>query len=178
MAGTRFRMELDADEVTQAISLALARIEQPRDLYDSLGAALVASTDLRFENTEAPDKTQWPKSIRVLLEGGKTLTDTGYFRRTITHEASDTGVAVGTDHIAAAIHQFGGTIRAKNGKGLAFSIGGENVVVPSVYIPARPFLGLSDDDEAEIIALAGDWLLAPLGGADAPAANEEERSDG
>tara|TARA_R110002020_G_scaffold10801_22_gene41107 strand:+ start:28456 stop:28977 length:522 start_codon:yes stop_codon:yes gene_type:complete len=163
MAGVGLAVEIKADAALAALGKAEAKTEQPRDLYDAIGLALLASTDYRFETEQSPDKTPWPKSMRVLLEGGKTLTDSGHFRSSMAHEATDTGVAVGTNAIQGAIHQFGGVIRAKNAKALAFSIGGEKVFVQSVTMPARPYLGLSDDDEADIIALAGDWLTEPLG---------------
>lgn len=165
MAGAGLRVELQAEEALSALGKAVARAEQPRELYDAIGLLLLASTDLRFETEAGPDGNPWPKSMRALLDGGKTLTDTGHFRSTMAHEATDAGVAVGTNAIQGAIHQFGGIIRAKNAKALAFSIGGENVFVQQVSIPARPYLGLSDDDEADIIALAGDWLTEPLGNA-------------
>lgn len=172
MAGAAFRMELDAGDALAALGQAIARADRARDVYDAIGLMLLASTDLRFEDEKTPDGNPWPKSVRALLDGGKTLTDSGHFRSSMTHEASDAGVAVGTNAIQGAIHQFGGVIRVKNAKALAFSVGGEFAMVQSVTMPARPYLGLSDDDEADIVALAGDWLTEPLG------ADEEVRVDG
>jgi phage gpG-like protein len=49
---------------------------------------------------------------------------------------------VGTNMVYAAIHEFGGTIRAKNAEFLAFRLdGGRYVMTKEVQIPARPYLG-------------------------------------
>jgi phage virion morphogenesis protein len=156
-----------SNEALAALGVAIARAERPRELYDSVGRALVVSTQHRFEEEKDPAGAPWPASIRALADGGKTLTDSARLVGSMTHNASDTGLEVGTNVIYAAIHQVGGTITAKNGKALQFQIGGQFVTVASVTIPARPFLGIDDDDEAEIEALAGEFLLAPLGGVNA-----------
>jgi phage virion morphogenesis protein len=168
MAGARIEIS-GAEEARQALAVAVARTERPRDLYDALGAMLALSTDKRFEDEKDPEGNPWPKSVRAMTDGGKTLTDTTALRGSNTWEATDKGVAVGTNMIYAAIHQFGGVIKAKNGKGLSFEIGGERIVVQSVTMPKRAFLGVSAEDEKELLALAGEWLLTPLGGPDSAA---------
>ena len=55
-------------------------------------------------------------------------------------------VATGTNVIYAAIHEFGGTIKAKNAKALVFEIDGEIKMVKSVYIPPRPYMRPAVDD--------------------------------
>jgi len=51
-----------------------------------------------------------------------------------------TGFTLSSDEVYASIQEMGGTIRAKSGKYLTFQIGGSWVRVPSVTIPARPYL--------------------------------------
>ena len=67
---------------------------------------------------------------------------------------SEDGLAVGTNDIRAATHQFGDkrTIRAKNKPYLTFKIGKQwkRAVSVKVNIPARPFLGISAQDEQDI----------------------------
>jgi phage gpG-like protein len=58
----------------------------------------------------------------------------------------------------AAIHQLGGTIAAKDAPYLKFKIGDRWASKKSVTIPARPFLGLDDDDEREIVRIGEDWI--------------------
>ena len=68
-------------------------------------------------------------------------------------KADSKGASVGTNLVYAATHQFGAerTIRAKNAKYLWFK--GTNWAKKkevSIQIPAREFLGISDEDMAEI----------------------------
>lgn len=155
---TGVRVELRADEALGVLAAALAKARNPRGLYDAIGLSLVTSTQRRFEQERGPDGSPWPPSIRAQLEGGRTLFETGRLSNSITHEATDQGVAVGTNVLYGAIHQFGGTIRPVAGNALKFRIGGKFVTVASVTIPARPFLGIDAEDEAELPAIAQDWL--------------------
>lgn len=112
------------------------------------------STMERFQAQETPEGTKWEESRRARESGGKTLIRTSALKTSIKSESSSAGLAVGTNLIYAATHQFGDerTIRAKNGKYLKFKIGDRWVNKPSVRvtIPARPFLGISDKDNEEI----------------------------
>lgn len=152
-----------------ALAAAAAKLSDLTPLMDEIGRELVTSTRQRFEQEEGPDGSPWPKSARALVQGGQTLRDTGMLYRSITHRAEPQTVRVGTNLIYAAIHQFGGTIRAKTAKGLRFRPAGGNgfVSVKSVRIPARPYLGLSAADGREVEAIAGDFMGGALGGPDA-----------
>ena len=70
------------------------------------------------------------------------MRDTNRLMNSITYNAGSNEVEVGTNVEYAAIHQEGGTA----GRG-----GG-------VRIPARPFLGVSQEDEAEIIDIMNDYI--------------------
>ncbi len=161
MAGARFEVTLDgAEEALAVLARTIDRTEDKRGLFDAVGASLVVSTQARFEREEDPEGNPWPASLRALLEGGRTLTMTARLVSSITHEATESSVAVGTNVIYAGIHQTGGTIRAKTPKGLRFRSAGNGqwVTKQEVTMPRRAFLGLDADDEAEIIQLSADWL--------------------
>ena len=69
----------------------------------------------------------------------------------------------GTNAKHAATHQFGDqgrTIRARKAKNLRFQVGGQWVSKKQVKvnIPARPFLGLSDEDMQEIKATTEEFI--------------------
>lgn len=162
------RIEVDGgDAALAALKGAVARAERPVDLWRAVGESLVESTRSRFEAERAPDGNPWPASIRKMVEGGRTLTLSSRLVDSIAFEADDAGVAVGTNVIYAAIHQFGGKIEAKSAKGLRFRLPGNRGFVSkqSVTIPARPFLGLDAEDALEIEALAGEWLGPEVGDA-------------
>lgn len=158
-----------SEEALKKLSAAAERLDDPTPLFDLIGASMVTSTRQRFEKETDPKGNPWPKSIRVQLEGGKTLFDQGTLANSFSHEASRSGVEWGTNVIYAAIHQLGGDIVAKDGGALHFTIGGADVFVPKVTIPQRAFLGLNDDDEATIAELAAEYIMAPIDGSTANA---------
>ncbi len=138
-------------------------------LLEGMGLYLESTTIERFETSTAPDGTAWKPSLRVRLEGGKTLVKSGSsgLRGSITSRASSRSVEVGTNKIYAGIHQFGGIIRPKNAKFLAFGLPGGLGLrrVKEVEMPARPFLGLSTEDESELFAQVADYSRAAMGSA-------------
>lgn len=65
------------------------------------------------------------------------------------YDAGKQEVSVGTGKEYAAIHQFGG-------------ITAPGSMIPGKEIPSRPFLGLSDDDETEILNIIRDYVADAL----------------
>lgn len=120
----------------------------------SIGQGLRTSTVERFREERTPEGKKWKSSIRANETGDKTLTDQAILRNSIKVKVSQSGIAVGTNDIRAATHQFGDTrtIRAKRGKYLRFQVNGSWVSTPRVKItiPKRPFLGVSEADQVEI----------------------------
>ncbi len=129
-----------------------AGAEDMTDLMDSIGSVLINGAQERLGTTNVgPDGTAWPKSLRATLVGGPTLHDTGRLLRSITSEAAPDQVRVGSNLIYAGVHQAGAVIRPKNGKALFFTLAnGDAALVGSVTIPARPYLGISEEDRATI----------------------------
>jgi phage virion morphogenesis protein len=159
MTGASIKISVDDAVINAALASLAGKVETMRPLMEEIGGALLTSTQLRFEREQGPDGNPWPKSIRAALRGGKTLTDSGRLVQSLTFVADDSSVQVGTNAIYAAVHQFGAHIEAKTAKGLRFrGADGGWVVVQSVDIPARPFLGIDDDDRAEITHLVGEYL--------------------
>jgi len=165
-AGVEIRVE-GGTALAQRLTAVAAKLTAPVDLYTEIGNMLVQSTQQRFEDGVTPAGSPWPKSIRALLSGGKTLKNSGDLRNGISREADGTGLIVGTNVLYAAVHQFGAVIRAKKARALAFSIGGKTIFKKSVRIPARPFLGISKEDEAEIEQISKQFLSDQLEGAHA-----------
>lgn len=83
---------------------------------------LKTGAQLRFRTQRGVDGNPWPKSYRAKTEGGQTLSLTRRLRNSITSAHSATQAVVGTNVIYAAIHQFGGTIRAKKGPFLSIPL--------------------------------------------------------
>ncbi|SFZ86000.1 phage virion morphogenesis (putative tail completion) protein [Devosia enhydra] len=152
-----------ADAASAALRRAAARLEDARPLYDEIGRSLTVSTQQRFATERAPDGSPWPSSIRALVSGGKTLTDSARLRNSITWEPASDRVAVGTNVIYAAVHQFGAVIRPVRAAALRFRIPGIGWVTrKSVTIPRRAFLGLDQDDQTMIAQIAVQFVLTSL----------------
>jgi len=117
-----------------------------------------ASTTDRFQTGVGPDGKAWQPSIRAKA-GGKTLLNKGHLRDSLSWLATAQQVVVGSSSQIARVHQVGADIRAQNAKALHFVIGGRDVFVQSVHIPARPFLGIDAPDQEEMAATAIDWFM-------------------
>ena len=148
MTGARIEVTVDDAEARAALARLVARAEDLTPVMDEIGGALVLSTQRRFELGAGPGGLAWKPSQRALAEGGKTLVDTARLLASLTHRAGRDRVDVGTNVVYAAIHQFGGPA----GRGL------------KTTLPARPFLGLDDDDRREIVAIVGDAIRGAWAG--------------
>lgn len=128
----------------------------------AMAEALRTGTVERFQTEKTPEGGRWESSIRAAENGQKTLTQTGQLKRSIRVRANEAGFAVGTNDIRAATLQFGDrrTIRARDGGRLIFRIGGQwrRAREVTVTIPARAFLGVSEDDDAEIRSMLESML--------------------
>lgn len=159
-------------------------ITNQRGMWQSVGAQVEQSIKRRFETGTGPGDKVWPKSLRALVQNGQTLVNTGLLSETITSNASDTGVEIGTNVLYAAIHQFGGTIhqgaRRQKLQFLAHARTGKilkgfrterqsnfmmmaDVGAHDIRIPARPFLGIDDDDETAIAGAVYNWFTVRTG---------------
>tara|TARA_B100000686_G_scaffold348019_1_gene438073 strand:+ start:19 stop:498 length:480 start_codon:yes stop_codon:yes gene_type:complete len=129
-----------------------------RELFDQIGSYGVSSTQQRFLDQTGPDGQKWKPSARARENGGQTLRDRNHLFQSLTHDYSADHAEWGTNIIYAAIHQFGGIIKAKSANALQFFVGNRFATVKQVVMPARPFLGIDSKDEAEIAAIVDDWV--------------------
>jgi phage virion morphogenesis protein len=142
----------------------LAGLDAAQDtLLRPIGALLVASTVRRFATNVAPDGAAWPKLNPVydaFRRAGPMLVQSTALRGSITFGTAAGEVRVGSNMIYAAVHQFGAVIKPVKAKALTFRLGGSGplIRVRSVTIPARPYLGVSDEDAADIVDLSKDVL--------------------
>ena len=164
MAGATLEFTFKDEEVRAMARRFRERLARVRfkPLLTSIGNEMVTSVSRRFETGTAPDGSRWPESLRARLTGGQTLIKSGRLRDSIAEtgpQLTARSVEVGTNVVYAAIHQFGGVIRARRAKALRVpGIGFRK----SVTIPARPYLGLSDTDARVIQDLTEDWLRKKL----------------
>lgn len=145
MSGLRFEIDTKAT----AIRKTLARFTDlnPDLLLDPIGALVVSQTQRRIDTEKAgPDGTPWEPNS----QGSEILVESGALRDTIDYEVGGSSVEVGSPLIYAPVQHFGATIVPRQAQSLVFSIGGRLTFAKKVTIPARPFLGLSPQNIAEL----------------------------
>ncbi|PZU93122.1 MAG: virion morphogenesis protein [Chelatococcus sp.] len=139
----------------ETIESALARLNPFKSgvLLEALARLIRESARERvLSGGPAPDGSAWKANLE-----GRTpiLHRSGALARSIDYAVSGNRIEVGSGLIYAAILQFGGTIKPKSAGALKFwwqSGGFVNfAVVKQVTMPARPYIGLSADDRAELV---------------------------
>lgn len=182
MAGAGVSIRIEPGAGAAYLEAAARESDDLLPLTRTIGALLVQSARDRISiSNTGPDGTPWLPSTRAKEEGGKTLEETARLRDSLDYDATSTGVAVGTNVVYAAIHQFGGVIKVAgrtqsifhqlNKAGTGFNRKGRFVrrsqsnfqrdvtVGPyEITMPARPYLGISGQDGADIEGLALDFI--------------------
>lgn len=126
----RFVVSTDGlDEALLKLRMLAAKGEDLSPMLDELGQDEVARVVQRFEQSRSPDGTAWQALKQPRPRGdGQPLMDTGVLYGSITAQViGKHTLQVGSATNYAHYHQFG-----------------------TQHIPARPFLGVSDDLLASI----------------------------
>ena len=152
MSGVEFVLEEDLGKAT-LVADQLSSVN-PADVLDVHGALGVSQTQRRItQDQKAPDGSAWTEhssGYSATRSGSQGLLhNEGDLVTSLDHVAGSDEVSWGSPVVYAAIHQFGGTIKPKNGARLFFMMGAQAVVASQVSIPARPYLGLSSEDVRE-----------------------------
>lgn len=149
------KVEINLNEIPEGLARLHAAMSDMSPVMQEIGELLVASTKTRFQTGTAPSGAKWaaksPATIAAYL-ARKERADTrplfgpsGDLSRQIFYDAGPDRVEWGSNMIYAAMMHFGGSKSA----------------YPHLWgdIPARPFLGISDDDETGIKATIEEWLI-------------------
>lgn len=162
MAGSTLTIEVNDEAVLAALTRLRGRLDDLAPVFADIGEYLIRSTQDRFDAEEDPEGRPWESVLVGTLahkSHDKVLTESSRLRDSIIYQAGRNELKVGTNVIYGAIHQLGGTIKPKNTDGrLVFSFGGRTVRAKEVTIPARPYLGLSEDDQVEVLEILSEWL--------------------
>ncbi len=178
-------IEVDDQQVRQALTRLVDSAENPTPVLRQIGELLVDSTKQRFATSTAPDGSRWAENSDVTLlhylgsfrrkdgsstsfrknkkdgsltqkgaarlGGKKPLIDGGELSRNISPKIEGSTLIVGSSMEYAAAQQFG----MKKGYAGANKRGSP---IPWGDIPARPFLGISDQDQRMILDEISDYL--------------------
>lgn len=157
MAGATLSVSLTDANVKRALQALAVRTVNLEPAFKEFGSYEVTSTQHRIEEEHDPDGKRWPElrpstqlarrgRSRSIRGGEHMLRVSNLLFQSLTYLASQFELAVGSNRIYAALQQLGGTPDMPPGP---------------AHVPARPYLGLSSDDQEEL----GIILLEHLGGA-------------
>ncbi|WP_288843471.1 phage virion morphogenesis protein [uncultured Deefgea sp.] len=164
----------DVARVSTALNRLISSVENPQPILRLIGEKLMESTKNRFDSSTAPDGSRWKPNAMAThighagkyggsfrkdgklsakgagrVMGKKPLIgESGALSGGISYRLVGNSVEIGSGMQYAAIHQFGG----KAGRGR------------KVTIVARPFLGLSANDEQQIESLVLEGITRALRG--------------
>lgn len=142
MAGAFIQIDIDDRQVTAVLTELIARGEDLKPALREIGEYLDLAHRERWDRERAPDGTPWAPlkpatQARKKRNAGKILVLDGYLRDQLRYQASSDRLEFGTDRVYGATHQFGR---------------------PEAGIPARPFLGLSEEDERQVLEILTEYL--------------------
>ena len=132
-----YSVSLDTVEVDKAFKRLIRKTpELSRRVLSMLSEAVVSRTVVNH--------LSGPRSMNAGSSQGSLMRKTGTLAKSINYKLSNDYLSkVGTNVKYAAIHEFGGIIKAKNASALHFKIGDKWITVKEVVIPKRPYLAPS-----------------------------------
>ena len=143
-----FSVSFDGEKIIKALQKLQEKTGNLSPALREIGEVLKESTKQRFNDSTAPDGEKWPENSAVTIERkgrNQPLVGRGTLAEQITAQVigNDT-LEVGSSMEYAAMQQFGG----------------DKSEFPHLWgdIPARPFLGISDQDENEILTILEEYL--------------------
>lgn len=144
-----FSVRIDLGTAQRKLAELVRKTARLRPAFLEIRELLIESTQRRFKEERGPDGQPWqplsPRTLKSKKKAGSRfpngiLKQSGQMAENIFGEATDTSLTIGSPEVQSAIQQFGG------------------VAGFSSVIPARPFLGLSDDDIRGITGILEDHL--------------------
>ena len=156
MAGARIKIEVDDAEVRSALQRLAHAAANPAQALAEIGEELLKSTRARFSSKTGPDGETWADNTETTIARkgrNNPLYASGMLQGQMRWQmAGGTAVEVGTNRIYGAVQQFG------NPNNRFYN-------TPSgrpAPIPARPYLGISSEDRAEILDILREYLAQSI----------------
>jgi phage gpG-like protein len=95
MSGLSIKVE--SIEMEAMLNELAGRMGDLTPVMQTIGEIIMEQTDTAFETGVAPDGQAWPASERAMATGGQTLIDTAVLRNSITVQATENQVEVGSE---------------------------------------------------------------------------------
>ena len=183
MAGVT--LEFDAIAALAVVNEAAAALADPAPMLRDIGEFLLIAHDQRFASQASPDGTPWQALSPAYLKRKKKNRDKilvldGFLKNTLRYQVNNNELLFGTNRIYGAMMHFGGSIdiaaRSQQAyfrqDGRTGDVGNQfvskrksnfaqwvTIGAYTIQIPARPWLGVSDDDNYAIAGIATRYLM-------------------
>lgn len=183
MAGVT--LEFDAVAALAVVNEAAAALADPAPMLRDIGEFLLIAHDQRFASQASPDGTPWQALSPAYLKRKKKNRDKilvldGFLKNTLRYQVSNNELLFGTNRIYGAMMHFGGSIDVAARSQQAYfrqdvktgDVGNQfvskrksnfaqwvTIGTYTIQIPARPWLGISDDDNYAIAGIATRYLM-------------------
>ncbi|KGQ56922.1 phage morphogeneis protein [Gallibacterium anatis] len=151
------------DHASNELRQIVIQLQHPKKLYGVLGETLKKIHKERFKQEVAPDGKKWQALspiTRQIKGNNRILKQDGYLSQKTAYNYDEHHVEFGSDAKYARLHQFGGKIVPKNAKRLRF--GESKIFAKKADIPARPWLGVNDQDKQQLLNKATALLQRQL----------------
>ncbi|TQF69559.1 phage virion morphogenesis protein [Pseudoalteromonas luteoviolacea] len=152
MAGVKLNLKFDDRQLSTQLNQMVSELSNPKALHQDIGEYLQLSTAERWDKEQAPDGSSW-EGLKESTKERKTknknsiLRENDFLRDTLAYFADDDGVEFGSNRVQAALMQWGGS---------------DDMAPGPAAVPSRQFLGLSNEDEDEIIQLTEGFMMAAV----------------
>ncbi len=139
------KITLNDTQAKQQLKEIAVQLKRPEKMYGVIGETLKKIHTQRFKDEKSPDGQKWqalsPKTLERKRKKGKStkiLRQDGYLSDELAYNYNERGVEFGSSKKYARLHHFGG----KAGRG------------HKITIPARPWLGLNQNNEDLLVSKA------------------------
>ena len=151
MSGATLTARLDSRDAQRALAAIERAGREPGMLLRPIGVVLIRGTRDRMRREVDPEGHPWePLQPWYAAEkrGSRMLMESGRLRGSITTAFDADTLAIGSKLPYSAVHQFGATIRPVHGPLLVFRTANGDAwgAAEEVFVPARPYLGISEAD--------------------------------
>lgn len=158
MAGTQ--ITVDDAKVLATLKELRERGANPRPALLSIGEYLLQAHDRRFTDQRDPEGNPWAPLSEAYKKtkrrnADKVLQLNGYLRR-LAYQVDGETLQLGTNRVYGAAHQFGAR-RGDFGRG-SYKTRKGGFQIPWGNIPARPYLGINDENRSRIALELTDYL--------------------
>ncbi len=160
MAG--ITITIDDTALRQQLGQLIRALSDPSPALREIGEDLTRTTQARFGQSgkRAPDGTPWARNspVTIARKGrDNPLYQRGHLQGSIRYQLlGQNALAVGTNRIYAAVQQFG---QPKGASGRTC----RGAPIHWGNIPARPLLGLSDQDADDAVRVLRSYLARQAG---------------